>query len=79
MCKNSHIIDSSYEWYLGINDLVDDLVRAKDHVRASASLAGWTEASPREYCKRKFDNSPPGLSSFPHLWLLGHEEKSNQL
>ena len=25
MCKNSHIIDSSYEWYLKVNDLVDEL------------------------------------------------------
>ena len=25
MCKNSHIIDSSYEWYLKANDLVDEL------------------------------------------------------
>ena len=25
MCKNSHIIDSSYEWYLEVNDLVDEL------------------------------------------------------
>ena len=42
MCKNSHIIDSSYEWYLKVNDLVMNcmlvtIVRAKDHVRASAS------------------------------------------
>ena len=25
MCKNSHIIDSSYKWYLEVNDLVDEL------------------------------------------------------
>ena len=83
MCKNSHIIDSSYEWYLKVNDIVDELYAchysANQRSRSSECKQGGQKRRRESTVNESSIIAPPGLSSFPHLWLLGHEEKSNQL
>ena len=66
-----------------VNDLVDELYAchysASQRSRSSKCKQGGQK---RRRESTVYENSiiaPSDLSSFPHLWLLGHEEKSNQL